>query len=249
MKTPELSHHAIDVRGLTVYKERQVVLNNLAFSIPDGTVTGLIGPSGSGKTTLMRAIIGSQVIDEGSATVLGEPAGSAVLRSRIGYVTQSPAVYGDLTVEQNVRYFASIIRAPKRTIETVIKAVDLHDQHDQLASTLSGGQRARVSLAIALLGSPEVLVLDEPTVGLDPLLREQLWGLFRKLAQEKGKTLLVSSHVMDEAARCDHLLLLREGKLIATATPQQLKSHTHTNNLEEAFIAVIKESQTKERKI
>ena len=173
-------------------------------------MTGLLGPSGSGKSTLIRAIVGVQRVAGGSVRVLGEPAGARQLRSRIGYMTQAPSVYGDLTVRENLRFFARVLGAGPDAVERAIEDVSLTGFGDRVVDRLSGGQRARVSLATALLGSPELLVLDEPTVGLDPVLRRDLWQLFHALATE-GRTLLVSSHVMDEADRCDHLLLLREG--------------------------------------
>jgi len=242
------SHAAIAVEDLIIKKKRQTILKGLTFTIPVGKITGLIGPSGSGKTTLMRTIVGAQAITKGEVTVLGEPAGTAGLRKRIGYVTQAPAIYPDLTVEQNLRYFATILKYGKDTVDKTLDAVDLAPQRKQLAATLSGGQRSRASLAVALLGDPELLVLDEPTIGLDPVLREQLWALFKRLADE-GKTLLVSSHVMDEAARCDDLLLLREGELIAATTPGRLREVTKTNDLDSAFLAVIERFEKKEAKV
>jgi ABC-2 type transport system ATP-binding protein len=232
---------AIAVDGLRVVRGGHEVLRGLSFAVPKGTVTGLLGPSGCGKTTLIRSVVGTQTVAGGSVTVLGRPAGSAPLRGRIGYATQTPALYGDLTVAQNLRYFAALLRAPASDIDRVIEQTDLEGQRRQAVADLSGGQRARASLAAALLGRPEVLVFDEPTVGLDPVLRNQLWELFRRLATE-GATLLVSSHVMDEAGRCERLLLMRDGQLLADDTPDGLRARTGTADLERAFLRLI-ESQ------
>ena len=233
------STDAIVASQLCVTKNKKAILQDVSFSIKKGMITGLIGPSGSGKTTLMRAIVGVQRPSSGELHVLGEPAGSASLRSRIGYVTQSPSVYGDLTVEQNLRYFATVAEASRSDVDAVIKTVQLEAQRKQVVETLSGGQRARVSLAVALLGDPELLVLDEPTVGLDPVLREELWGLFAELARN-GKTLLISSHVMDEAERCEQLLLMRDGVLIWQNTRTALLKKTKTNTVGAAFIEAVK---------
>ncbi len=214
------------------------VIHGLDCSVPAGQVTGLLGPSGCGKTTLMRAIVGVQVVAAGRVTVLGEPAGSPRLRSRLGYLTQAPSVYGDLTVRENMRFFARILGAGAERIAAAIETVALGPFADRVVSRLSGGQQARASLATALLGEPEVLILDEPTVGLDPLLRRDLWGTFRDLAAA-GATLLVSSHVMDEAEHCDGLLLMREGELLAAATPDELRRRTGAQRLDQAFLALI----------
>jgi ABC-2 type transport system ATP-binding protein len=223
---------------LTIVRGGKIVLNKLSFGIVPGKLTGLIGPSGSGKTTLMRAIVGAQKITSGRLQVLSLPAGSKTLRRQIGYVTQSAAVYGDLTVQQNLHYFATILGKGKVEVRQVIKQVDLQAQADQLVNSLSGGQRARVSLAVALLGDVQVLVLDEPTVGLDPLLREHLWALFRNLAHE-GRTLLISSHVMDEAEKCDDLLLLRDGKVLSFSTKHELLQKTGKHSVEAAFLKLV----------
>jgi ABC-2 type transport system ATP-binding protein len=230
---------AIRIRELQVRRGGKLVLPNVSLELPAGRVIGLLGPSGSGKTTLIRAIVGVQIVESGSVEVLGLPAGSPPLRARVGYVTQAPSVYGDLTVRENLRYFARLVGAPPSSVEEAIKTVGLADQADQVVGTfsggLSGGQRSRVSLATALLGRPDLLVLDEPTVGLDPVLRRDLWNTFHRLADE-GATLLVSSHVMDEAERCDELVLLREGRIVAAAPPDALRRQAGVQDLEEAFL-------------
>jgi ABC-2 type transport system ATP-binding protein len=233
---------AVTVNHLVVDRGGHRVLHDLSFQIPPGQVTGLLGPSGSGKSTLMRALVGVQVVRSGEVTVLGRPAGSAALRSRVGYVTQSPSVYADLTVRENARFFAALYGVGAAAADRAVADVGLADAAGQLVRDLSGGQMGRVSLACALLGRPEVLVLDEPTVGLDPVLRVELWEQYHALA-DRGTTLLVSSHVMDEAGRCDRLLLLREGRLLSDSTPAELRARTGTDDLEEAFLRVVREQQ------
>ena len=230
---------AVTVTDLVVDRGRRRVLRDLTFAVPPGQVTGLLGPSGSGKTTLMRAIVGVQQVRSGEVTVLGEPAGSPALRARVGYVTQAPSVYEDLTVRENARYFAALYGRSAREAGAAVADVGLADASGQLVADLSGGQRGRASLACALVGAPEVLVLDEPTVGLDPVLRVELWERFHALAAA-GTTLIVSSHVMDEAGRCDRLLLLRDGELIADSTPGQLRADGRSEDLEVAFLNVVR---------
>jgi ABC-2 type transport system ATP-binding protein len=229
---------AVAVRDLVVERGGRRVLHGLSTAVPPGQVTGLLGPSGSGKTTLMRAIVGVQKVVSGEVSVLGEPAGSPGLRARVGYVTQAPSVYEDLSVRENARYFAALYGMGAREGDAALADVGLADAAGQLVRDLSGGQRSRASLACALVGSPEVLVLDEPTVGLDPVLRVELWDRFHALA-DAGTTLLVSSHVMDEAARCDRLLLLREGQLLSDSTPAQLRAESGTDDLEDAFLRLV----------
>ncbi|WP_026361061.1 ABC transporter ATP-binding protein [Amycolatopsis nigrescens] len=237
-----MTNSAVLVDGLRVRRGGREVVRDLRFEVPRGVITGLLGPSGCGKTTLMRSIVGVQLVAGGQVTVLGQPAGSPALRRKIGYATQNPAIYADLTVAEALRYFADILRAPASDVRRVIGAVGLDDHANQLVGDLSGGQRGRANLAVALLGKPELLVLDEPTVGLDPLLRDELWDLFGRLAAD-GATLLVSSHVMDEAARCDRLLLMRDGSLLADDTPQRLRESTGTADLEQAFLKLVRAAE------
>jgi ABC-2 type transport system ATP-binding protein len=229
--------YAIEAADLRVTRGGREVLHGLDFTVALGEVCGLLGPSGGGKTTAMRAIVGVQSGVRGRVDVLGEPAGSPGLRARVGYVTQSPAVYGDLSVRANLGYFTDVLGAERSRVDEVLADVALTGAAEQRVDTLSGGQRARVSLAAALLGRPDLLVLDEPTVGLDPVLRRDLWAMFRSLA-DSGTTLLVSSHVMDEAARCDRILLLREGRLVADDTLDALLERTDTTDVEQAFLSL-----------
>jgi ABC-2 type transport system ATP-binding protein len=231
---------AIEVKDLVVNRGGREVLHGITASIPRGQVTGLLGPNGSGKTTLMRAVVGVQIVRSGTVTVLGEPAGSAALRSRIGYMTQAPSVYPDLTVRENVRYFATLYGLGSGAADQTIEDVGLTDAAGHLVGNLSGGQHGRTSLACALVGHPEIVILDEPTVGQDPVLREELWSRFRRLADE-GTTLLVSSHVMDEANRCDRLLLVREGMIVADDTPEAVKAGADTDDLDQAFLTLIRD--------
>jgi ABC-2 type transport system ATP-binding protein len=232
--------NVVAVRGLAVTRGGNEVLRGLDFEVASGQVTGLLGPSGCGKTTLMRALVGVQRITSGAVEVLGLQAGAPSLRHQIGYVTQQPSVYDDLTVSENLRFFARILGVDNDRVAECIEVVALAEHEDRVVSRLSGGQRSRVSLAVALLGQPRLLVLDEPTVGLDPVLRVELWQAFHRLADE-GAAVLVSSHVMDEASRCDRLLMMREGRLIADDTPGDLLHHTGTEDIEHAFLTLVRE--------
>lgn len=230
--------NAVEVRALTVDRGGHRVLDGLDLDIMAGLVTGLLGPSGCGKSTLLRSIVGVQRTEGGEVTVLDEPAGSAPLRSRVGYVTQSASVYDDLTVTENLRFFARVLGCDAAEVARVIAAVDLDSHSEAVAGELSGGQRSRASLAVALLGDPALLVLDEPTVGLDPVLRRDLWALFHRLA-DAGATVLVSSHVMDEAERCDRLLLMRDGEILAHGTPAEIKDDVGADDIEAAFLRLV----------
>ncbi|MCW2654366.1 MAG: type transport system ATP-binding protein [Mycobacterium sp.] len=232
---------AVSIEHLRVVRGKRPAIHDLSVQIARGTITGLLGPSGCGKTTLMRSIVGTQIITAGTVTVLGHPAGSAPLRRRVGYMPQDPTIYNDLRIIDNVRYFAALYGTEAAAADEAIEVVGLADHRTALCGNLSGGQRTRASLACALVCHPDVLVLDEPTVGLDPLLRVDLWDRFHALARE-GTTLLVSSHVMDEADHCGDLLLMRDGHLLAHTTPQKLREDTGCTSLEEAFLSVIRHS-------
>ncbi|WP_225848151.1 ABC transporter ATP-binding protein [Streptomyces sp. HPF1205] len=248
---PAVSAPAVSATALRVVRGGRTVLDDLAFAIPRARITGLLGPSGCGKSTLMRAIVGSQAHVAGTLDVLGRPAGHRALRHRVGYVTQAPSVYADLTARQNLDYFAAVLGIPRRdradAVAHVLRDVDLTSHADALTGSMSGGQRGRVSLAAALLGEPELLVLDEPTVGLDPVLRRDLWLLFHRLAQERGTTVLISSHVMDEAERCHRLLLLRDGRLLAEDTPDALRARTGAATVEDAFLHLVDQANAAAR--
>ena len=228
---------AIALVDVSVQRGGRPVVDGVTASVPAGRISGLLGPSGCGKTTLMRAIVGVQARVSGSISVLRSPAGTPSLKRRVGYVTQSPAIYADLTPRENLRYFGRVLGAPPDGVARVLAAVALDEHADRPVARLSGGQQARVSLATALLGQPDLLVLDEPTVGLDPVLRGDLWALFRRLV-DGGATLLVSSHVMDEADRCDDLILMRDGRVVAHASPVELRARTGAQDLEQAFLAL-----------
>jgi ABC-2 type transport system ATP-binding protein len=235
-----MARAVVEVDDLHVTRGRNRAVAGVSFTTEPGQVTGLLGPSGCGKTTLMRALVGVQIVESGSVTVLGLPAGHTDLRHRVGYVTQAPSVYDDLTVAENLRFFARVLSRDGAEVARCIEAVDLGSHRDVVVAQLSGGQRSRASLAVALLGEPELLVLDEPTVGLDPVLRRDLWEMFHRLA-EQGTTVLVSSHVMDEAERCDRLMLMRDGLLLADDTPAALLERTGTPDIEKAFLTLVED--------
>jgi ABC-2 type transport system ATP-binding protein len=235
--------NSIDIERLNVTRGGRHALTEMSLSVAEGTVTGLLGPSGSGKTTLIRSIVGVQKIASGSVRVLGLPAGSPALRHKVGYVTQALSVYRDLTVRENLRYFAAVLGVDRGRVLEVLDDVSLADRADARVDNLSGGQQSRVSLATALLGNPRVLILDEPTAGLDPLLREDLWSLFHRLGAS-GVTLLISSHVMEEATRCQRLLLLRDGRLLTDDTPEELLRRTGEADLDSAFLHVVRQRES-----
>lgn len=230
---------AVTIADLRVVRGKLPAVQHVSVRIARGTITGILGPSGSGKSTLLRSIVGTQIITGGSVSVLGQPAGSPRLRQRVGYMPQDPTIYNDLRVIDNIRYFAALYGMNAGAAEQALEAVDLQSRRSAYCANLSGGQRARVSLACALVCHPDLLILDEPTIGLDPILRVELWAKFTELAAA-GVTLLVSSHVMDEADRCADLLLMRQAHLLAHTTPHQLRKDTGCTSLEDAFLAIIR---------
>lgn len=237
-----MDNYAVSIEGLRVVRGPREVLHDVTVAIRTGSITGLIGPSGSGKTTVIRSIVGVQIVQAGKITVLGRPAGSPELRGQIGYSTQAPAVYSDLSVADNLRYFSSVLGAAEGDVDRVMEEVGLGAQRHQLVGRLSGGQLSRASLAVALLGTPKLLMLDEPTVGSDPVLREELWDLFHRLLGERGATVMVSSHVMDEAQRCDQLIPMRDGRILAHDSPAALCARTGTDDLEQAFLKLVRKA-------
>jgi ABC-2 type transport system ATP-binding protein len=238
-----MSDPVIKIQNLSIILGKDLkAIDSINLKLEQGKIIGFIGPSGAGKTTLIRCIVGRQKITNGEVLVLGNPAGSSKLRQHINYMPQEAAAYSDLTVSENLRYFATVFGIDRKEINTmveqILQSIDLVNQANQLVESLSGGQKQRVSLAIALIGQPKLMVLDEPTIGLDPVLREQLWGLFHKLAKS-GTTLIISSHVMDEAERCDDLVLIRDGKLLAHNSPAKLREKTNTNSVEQSFLKLV----------
>jgi len=234
---------AIKVKNVSVILGKQFkALKGIDLELLTGKVTGFIGPSGAGKTTLVRCIVGGLAVKTGEISIFGKPAGSSELRSQVSYMTQELSVYSDLTVKENLKYFAVMAGIPRRqtkkVIENILKVVDMSHRSNNLVSNLSTGQKQRVSLAVALIGSPRLLVLDEPTVGLDPVLRDKLWKLFDFLAS-RGTTLIVTSHSMDEAKRCDDLVLIRDGEVIAHDTPDDLRQKTGTKSIEQSFLKLV----------
>ena len=234
-------HESVRITNLRVVRDGKVILPDLNMSIERGIIAGVLGPSGSGKTTIFRSIVGVQETQAGTITVLDRPAGAKDLRTKIGYFTQNASIYSDLTCLENLHYFARLLGDSEISVEEIIDLVDLRKSRKQIASSLSGGERARLALATALLGKPELLILDEPTVGLDPVLRRDLWDLFHRLS-DLGKTLIISSHVMDEADRCDILFLLRDGKVLASGTPLGLKEESGKTEMEDVFISLVEKS-------
>ena len=211
-------------------------VDDVTFDLAPGRVYGLLGPNGSGKTTLIRLLTGLTRATAGRAEILGVRMPDRATLGRLGYMTQSDGIYPALTAGENVRFFAAVYGVRDQAwVRAALDLVELRDRGDSIAGTLSGGQRRRLSLACALVHRPTVLFLDEPTVGVDPLLRVQFWAHFRSLA-DAGATLVVSSHVMDEAERCDELLFVRSGRVIARGTGREIRDRARTDDLEQAFL-------------
>ena len=226
--------YAVDVDKVVKTFGTLRALDGVTLRVRQGEIYGLLGPNGSGKTTLIRAIVGLVAPDSGTVTVLGHRMPDLNILGSVGYMTQAAALYPDISVEENLRFFAAISGADSN-VDEVLKVVELDQRRNSVVATLSGGMRQRCSLACALVHRPRLLLLDEPTVGVDPQLRVQFWEHFRQLAAD-GTTIVVSSHVMDEAERCQRLGLIRFGKLLGEGTPNEVRAAAGTNNLEEAFL-------------
>ena len=233
--------HAVEVDGVAKRFGTIAALDKVTLKVRRGEVYGLLGPNGAGKTTLIRSLVGLVAPEQGTVTVLGQRMPQLDVLARVGYMTQQAALYPDLSAEENVRFFGAI-NGRVDSVREALEFVDLWDRRKSVVSTLSGGMRTRCSLACALVHKPDLLLLDEPTVGVDPQLRIQLWGRFRKMAAA-GTSILVSSHVMDEAERCDRLGLIRFGRLLAEGTVADLKAKAGVDRLEDAFIKLSEASK------
>jgi len=229
----------VSIKDVTKHFGKHVVLKNIHLDILEGEIFGLLGPSGAGKTTLVKELSGLDTPTSGENIVLGQTMPKLEVINRIGYMAQSDALYEDLSAKENLQFFSSLYGLKgmklKERIQEVMKLVDLTEHVNKLVSDYSGGMKRRLSLAIALLHEPELLILDEPTVGIDPVLRKKIWDAFYQL-NEQGTTIIVTTHVMDEAEKCDRLGLMRDGSLIAVGTPSELKQHTNSATIEEAFL-------------
>jgi len=226
--------YSVDVDGVVKRFGKQLALDGVSLQIRRGEVYGLLGPNGAGKTTLIRSLVGLVAPEAGTVTVLGRRMPQLEVLAHVGYMTQQAALYPDLSAEENVHFFGAIYGRVDG-IREALEFVDLWDRRNSVVSTLSGGMRTRCSLACALVHKPDLLLLDEPTVGVDPQLRVQLWDRFRKMAAG-GTTIVVSSHVMDEAERCDRLGLIRFGKLLAEGSVAEVKAKAGVERLEDAFL-------------
>jgi ABC-2 type transport system ATP-binding protein len=226
---------AVEAAGVRKRFGTLQALDGIDLRVSGGEVYGLLGPNGAGKTTLIRALVGLVRPEAGELVVLGRRMPAGDVRARIGYMTQAAALYGDLTAEENVRFFAAIHGGGD--VDAALRFVHLEDRRRSVTATLSGGLRTRLSLACTIVHRPKLLLLDEPTVGVDPQLRAELWDGLRAMAAD-GATIIVSSHVMDEAERCDRLGLIRAGRVIAEGSADELRRRAHTDRLEDAFLAL-----------
>lgn len=234
-----MSELCFEVNNLDKFFGKKQVLCDISISMPRGKILGLLGPSGSGKTTLIKMIAGIDVATKGEVFLLGEKMPQLKMLEKIGYMAQSDALYGELTGWENMEFFASMYKMPKEhqknRIAEVMKLVDLTDHLKKQVKAYSGGMKRRLSLAIALIHEPSVLILDEPTIGIDPVLRRTVWAELYDL-RAAGISIIVTTHVMDEVEKCDYIGMIREGRLIALGTPEELKKSTDTNSIEEAFL-------------
>lgn len=236
---PNQEKRIVSTKNVSKVFGKQHVLQNINLDIFSGEIFGFLGPSGAGKTTLVKQLVGLELPSEGEIYVFNEKMPSLPLIEKIGYMAQSDALYEELSAKENLEFFASLYGLKKKHRQTrireVMEIVELTDHLNKLVSNYSGGMKRRLSLAIALLHEPKLLILDEPTVGIDPVLRRSIWNVFYEL-KKKGSALIVTTHVMDEAEKCDRLGMIRGGQLIAVGTPEELKNNTHSATIEEAFL-------------
>lgn len=232
---------AVQVEQVGKSYGKKTVLQDVSLQMRQGQIYGLIGPSGAGKTTLVKMLVGMERVDTGAVNVLGQAMPNLKLLQDIGYMAQSDALYAELTGEENLKFFASLFKlgkeARKERIQYAAGLVNLTGELGKRVSAYSGGMKRRLSLAVALIQNPRLLILDEPTVGIDPQLRVSIWNELLRLKREEGKTIVVTTHVMDEAARCDYLALVRDGRILASGTPQELLTQYKVDNLEGVFLA------------
>ncbi|WP_010197557.1 heme ABC exporter ATP-binding protein CcmA [Bacillus sp. m3-13] len=234
-----MNNEVCKVSNLSISFGKQEVLKDINLSISKGEIFGFLGPSGAGKTTLVKAIAGLQPINNGEVEVLTRKMPTLSLSEKIGYMAQSDALYQDLTAQENLQFFSSLYKLNridrKKRIHEVMELVNLSEHLNKPVQQFSGGMKRRLSLAISLLHNPEILILDEPTVGIDPLLRKSIWQELKALSKA-GTTVLVTTHVMDEAQKCDRLAMIREGELLAVGSTEELQRKTGTTSMEDAFL-------------
>ncbi|MGL6108230.1 ABC transporter ATP-binding protein [Romboutsia sp.] len=229
----------ISIENVSKEYKKQKVLKNVSFSIKEGEIFGLLGPSGAGKTTLIRLIMGMESPNEGTINIMTQKVPNLKIIEQIGYTAQSDALYTDLSAEENIKFYCQLYKLPKKLwkekIYEVLKVVNLNEDSKKIVSNFSGGMKRRLSLAISLIHNPKILILDEPTVGMDPILRQQIWNEFESL-KNAGVTILITTHVMDEAEKCDRLAMLRNGNCISVGNPKDLIKDLNCNSLEEVFL-------------
>ena len=239
-----MSESCIRLNSINKYFGTKQVLKDVSFEVPFAAVYGLLGPSGCGKTTTVKIIAGILEAGSGEAFILGEKMPRLSMMNRIGYMAQSDALYPDLSAKENMEFFAALYglkgHAFKQRFDEVMALVNLSDDKNKAVGAYSGGMKRRLSLAMAILHKPPVLILDEPTVGIDPLLRKVIWDELYRLTKD-GITILLTTHVMDEAEKCTHLSMMRAGLLIASGSPVEIQEGAGAANLEEAFLYYGKE--------
>ncbi len=232
-------NYCIKIENISKSYKNQKVLKEISFNVQKGEIFGLLGPSGAGKTTLIRLIMGMEKSDDGQIILLDKKVPDKKVIESIGYTSQADALYTDLSAEENMMFYCRLYKIPKKErndrIEECLSVVNLNKDKKKIVNNFSGGMKRRLSLAISLIHNPKILVLDEPTVGMDPLLRKQIWQELYRL-KENGVTIIITTHVMDEAAYCDKLALIRNGRCISVGEPDKIIEENQCNTLEEVFL-------------